>query len=290
MSKGPLVSIVLATCNGARYLRLAVESILAQTYEDWELILVDDASTDRTPELIAELQAIDSRIRSVRHPQNRRLPAALNTGFAAARGAYHAWTSDDNLYRPHAIATLVGFLEEHPQFAMVYADYSTTDEEGNVTGRVVVAPPHTLAYFNGIGPCVLYRQSVHQRLGGYSGGSFTAEDYEFWVRTACAFRIAPLHEDLYLYRLHSGSLTTLHPDRVEAATALVLSRHLGQMQWAGREARAQGHLLLAGYARRQRNFPDMCRRWWRAAWLSPRLVAGRIAGKIWRAIRGATKQ
>src|SRR5215468_4846876 len=106
MSAAPLVSVVLPTYNGSRYLRGAVESVLAQTLADFELIVVDDCSTDATPALVAELAARDPRIIAVRHEANRKLPGALNTGFARARGRYFTWTSDDNLYAPAALARL----------------------------------------------------------------------------------------------------------------------------------------------------------------------------------------
>ena len=92
MKRNPLVSIVLPTHNGARYLEQAVQSCLDQTYRNWELIIVDDASTDETPALIARLVAADSRIRSIRNEVNQKLPGALNTGFAQARGEYLTWT------------------------------------------------------------------------------------------------------------------------------------------------------------------------------------------------------
>src|SRR6516162_6752271 len=99
----PLISIVLPTFNGARYLREAIESCLHQSYPNWELILVDDASTDETPSIIADYLARDRRVTSLRNPVNRKLPGSLNAGFAQARGELLTWTSDDNCYRPHAL-------------------------------------------------------------------------------------------------------------------------------------------------------------------------------------------
>ena len=84
----PVVSIVLPTYNGSTYLGEAIESCLAQTYPAWELIIVDDCSTDATPALLAQYAARDQRIRVIRHEENRKVPGALNTGHAAARGSY----------------------------------------------------------------------------------------------------------------------------------------------------------------------------------------------------------
>lgn len=97
----PKVSIVLPTYNGARYLRQSIDSCLGQTYRNLELIVVDDASTDTTPEIIRSYQ--DPRIRVIRHEKSKMLPESLNTGFRAVSGDYLTWTSDDNYYVPEAI-------------------------------------------------------------------------------------------------------------------------------------------------------------------------------------------
>src|SRR5688572_20908989 len=106
-----MVSIVLPTFNGSRYLAESIESCLAQTYRAWELIIVDDCSTDETPSIIKSFEARDSRIRSIRNQKNLKLPGSLNAGFAEAKGALFTWTSDDNLYRPNALEVMVAEIE-----------------------------------------------------------------------------------------------------------------------------------------------------------------------------------
>src|SRR5438128_1966436 len=91
-----LVSVILPTHNGSKYLRQSIESCLSQTYLDIELIVVDDGSMDETSAILESLT--DDRVRKIRHQTNRGLSAALNTGCAEARGEYLTWTSDDNLY------------------------------------------------------------------------------------------------------------------------------------------------------------------------------------------------
>ena len=129
MSSHPLVSIVLPTHNGARYIEQAIQSCLDQTYPNIEIIIVDDASTDETPELLARIAAGNHRIRVIRHTQNQRLPGALNTGFANAKGDYLTWTSDDNLYEPEAIQLMVSGLEARPDVGFVYCDYRLIGHE-----------------------------------------------------------------------------------------------------------------------------------------------------------------
>ena len=94
----PKISVVLPVYNGERYLRESLDSILAQTMGDFELIVVDDCSTDATSVILAEYAVRDSRIRIIRNAENQKLPRSLNIGFAEARGEYLTWTSDDNVY------------------------------------------------------------------------------------------------------------------------------------------------------------------------------------------------
>jgi glycosyltransferase involved in cell wall biosynthesis len=110
MTGQPLVSIILPTYNGSRFLERAIQSCLGQTYFSIELIIVDDASTDSTPEILARAVKQDTRVRVIWHDRNRKLPAALNTGFSEAKGEFLTWTSDDNEYLPNAIEQMVDFL------------------------------------------------------------------------------------------------------------------------------------------------------------------------------------
>ena len=138
MSGRPLVSIVLPVYNGARFVRQSIESCLKQTYHDIELIVVDDGSQDKSVEIVKSFD--DNRIKLVCHQMNRKLSAALNTGFAHSSGAYLTWTSDDNYYAPNAIAEMVGFLEEHPEIDFLFANQYDVDESGQVIVEVKAGP------------------------------------------------------------------------------------------------------------------------------------------------------
>lgn len=249
MTKNPLVSIVLPTYNGSRYLDQAVQSCLNQTHTDWELIIVDDASTDDTPARIAKYLAEDGRIRSLRHETNRKLPGALNTGFSLAKGDYLTWTSDDNCYRPNAIAEMVAFLESCQDVDVVYTDYSEIDQEGRVLQKITIKDPEVLLRYNAIGPCFLCRRNVHETVGGYDDNLFLAEDYDFWLRASVLFRLQPLHKDLYLYRRHSDSLSAKEKERIQLPAERALASNLPHMNWAGAAARARACLRLARQAR-----------------------------------------
>jgi glycosyltransferase involved in cell wall biosynthesis len=284
---GPLVSIVLPTYNGARYIGEAIESCLGQTYPNWELIIVDDGSTDGTVDAVKRYRERDRRLRLLRHERNRYLPAALNTGFADAAGCYLTWIADDNVFRHDAIEELVSYLEVHPDVDVVYTDCTLTDDEGKPYERLDAGEPERLwsTDFNCVGPCFLYRRRVHSALGGYAEDMFLVEDYDFWLRASQSFRLRPYHKDLFCYRRHPGSLSSRFNPRIEHMLDRALARHLPGARMAG-AAKSAVFFLLAQRARsRGEALPTLT--YLASSWVhSPRVFAqylGRAAQRrAWR--------
>lgn len=240
----PRVTIVLPTYNGARHLAEAIDSCLAQTFADWELIVVDDASTDDSGAIAETYARREARVRVVRHSVNRQLPASLNTGFAASRGQLLTWTSDDNAYRPQALETLVAFVDERPRIDLVYSAYTVVDDDGHILDRVRARPLATLIERNCVGASFLYRRKVYEGIGDYAEDLRLAEDYDYWLRAAARFRLAPLDRDLYLYRAHSASLTSISSDAVKLRMRdRALARNLPALAWV--PAARKGELFRA---------------------------------------------
>jgi glycosyltransferase involved in cell wall biosynthesis len=203
---GKIVSIVMPTHNGDKYIRESIESCLAQTYRDIELIVVDDGSTKDMRGIVQSYG--DGRIKFLRHEQNLGMARAMNVGFAISVGEYLTWTSDDNRYEPEAIGTMVDLLNTDASADMVFANYYLIGPEGGRLGEVRVGPPEWLYKGNYLGLCFLYRRKVYEKLGGYDPEAFLVEDYEYWTRAYHAgFRIATLDRSLYSFRLHNESLT-----------------------------------------------------------------------------------
>jgi glycosyltransferase involved in cell wall biosynthesis len=225
-SQTPRVSIILPVHNGAAYLEQAVDSVLQQTFADFELICVDDGSTDATPQLLARFAAADSRVRVITNRPNKGLPGALNAGFAAARGMFHTWTSDDNIVRPNMLERLVAALESHPGAAIAHANYSMINDEGAVIGFQKVGPASEILFGNRIGAAFLYHAFVTDALEGYDETLFGVEDYDFWLRAARRFQFVTLDEDLYLYRRHAGSLTDRRTRMIHRLVAQIIQREL----------------------------------------------------------------
>jgi GT2 family glycosyltransferase len=165
-----------------------------------------------------------------------------------SRGRYLTWTSDDNLYRPQAIAQMVAALDRAPGVALVYARSTFVDSEGRPQGQSVIAPPDHLANSNVVGACFLYRREVYEAIGGYDEELFLVEDWDYWIRVAEKFNLQALPEDLYLYRYHQDSLSSQREERVWSTARELLERHLPNMQWASSAARSRGYLVAASVA------------------------------------------
>lgn len=202
---GPLVSIILPTYNGARHLREALRSCLDQSWPHLELIVVVDGSTDESRAILD--QESDSRLRVLDRGHNRGLPESLNEGFAAAKGDYLTWTSDDNRYHPSAIGRMVDVLQGNDGVDLVYAGYALIDDTGRTTGRVDARDPTTVWIENPVGACFLYRRRLAEVVGPYRPEKRLIEDYDYWLRASQHGRFAAIDDLLYDYREHPLSLT-----------------------------------------------------------------------------------
>ena len=225
-SEPGLVSIVLPVYNGEAFLREALDSILAQTHHRFELIAVDDGSTDASGRILDEVAAADARVQ-VLHQPNRKLPAALSAGFRRARGQYLTWTSADNRLAPDFLARMIAELERHPEWDAAWANEHIIGEDGELlrgaswyvgyqqppgSGHVhfPVDPSELNTWANNyVGAAFLYRDRVATLLGDYSRFRFGTEDYDYWMRlnALLTLRHADFTDPVYEYRFCSGSLT-----------------------------------------------------------------------------------
>ena len=205
------------------------ESCLRQTLTSWELIVVDDASTDGTLEVAQKYAATDGRVQVIRNSKNLKLPKSLNVGFEKASGEYFTWISDDNLFRDNALLRMSDFLDANSGVDLVYSDYSLVDEDGQVIKICSVSAPSNLIVVNCIGGSFLYRRRVHEELNGYDEQLFMLEDYDFWLRAACKFRLLPLNEDLYLYRIHPDTLSAQYEKYIRSAHWKLVEERLPEL-------------------------------------------------------------
>lgn len=221
-----LVSIVLPTYNRAQHIGKSIESVLRQTYENFELIIVDDCSIDNTADVVRAFD--DKRIRYIKHEENKRLPSALNTGFFHSKGDYLTWTSDDNEYLESAIEKMVVYLK-HTDKEFVCADYYIVNSKLDASAAnherpkrlVRCSPIDNIKRGNNIGACFLYTKNVYKNIGEYDVNAELAEDYDYWLRVYAKFEIGHIGEPLYIYGQHSESLSSTRYCEVKIVDCLV---------------------------------------------------------------------
>lgn len=203
----PRVSVVLPTYNQAEYLPRALDAVFNQTWKDYELIVVNDGSTDKTSQILKEYQKQNKF--TVIDKENKKLPEALNTGFHRAKGDYLTWTSSDNVMLPDMLKVLVHNLDSYPEVGLVYADWEYIDEHDNVIAAVETYEYDRLLLLraNFVYACFMYRRACQEKVGLYDPEYIYAEDYEYWIRISRFFNMMRVPRILYRYRVHSTSLS-----------------------------------------------------------------------------------
>lgn len=220
------ISIVLPVYNGEDRVGKAIESILNQTYTDFELIIVNDCSTDNTAAIVENYAKTDNRIRVFSNSYNLKLPKSLNSGFRQATGKYYTWTSDDNYYANDAIEIMIGYLKQHSDVDMVYCDMRIVGENDNLISKNLLDEPQKLTQYNCVGACFMYTSQIASKVGEYNESFFLAEDYDYWLRVYEIGKIIHLNELVYFYKRHSRSLTSTKMEDIKNVTLDVWIKHL----------------------------------------------------------------
>jgi glycosyltransferase involved in cell wall biosynthesis len=211
----PLISVIMPVYNTEKYLHAAVESILGQTLADFELIAIDDGSTDGTAVILESFRQNDKRVIVQRHLQNQGLPAALNTGLALARGRYIARMDADDISLPERFEKQVAYLETHPGIDIIGSAVQLIDERGRTIG-VLNTPLDDLAihwanFFSAsfMHPTIMVRHSVLVEHNiQYRASREQSEDYYFFEQLLEYARGANFAKPLLLYRIHPASVTS----------------------------------------------------------------------------------
>lgn len=211
----PRISVVMPTYNQqVSYLRESIESILNQTFRDFEFIIIDDGSTDKDMvSVLYEYAQLDSRITVVENRANQGIIASLNRALERATGTYIARMDSDDIALPDRLAKQIDFLDQHPQYVLVGAWVTIIDTEGKEIGGLEF--PHTYEMIRStllirnaiLHPTWMFRRSLIASVGAYDGTATHAEDYEFLLRIARNHPIANLPERLLRYRFNTAGLS-----------------------------------------------------------------------------------
>jgi glycosyltransferase involved in cell wall biosynthesis len=214
-----LVSVIMPAYNGERFIAQAIESVLMQAYSNWELIVVDDGSTDQTSEIISTFH--DRRIVYI-HQENRGQAAALNRGLESARGEYITTLDIDDWFTSNSLGDRAIFLANHPEYDVVYGDGFFCDPQGNQlqrfselrTGEVVgdVFDVILSNSFFGTGANVMVRKSALEKYSiRYDESIVWCQDYDLYLRLAEKCSFGYVDSLMVWYRLHQGNMTMTMP-------------------------------------------------------------------------------
>ncbi len=212
MSAPPKVSVVVGAYNAQRFLAQTLDSLLAQTFSDFELIVVDDGSTDRTFAILKEYQARDARVRPLQIPHGGIVDAA-NAGLAAARSDLIARADADDLYLPDRLQKQFDFLTAHPEVVAVGSRMQVIEPFGSplrITDHKLTHEEIEAEFLRGSGwalpqPAAMLRKSAALKAGGYRHDYPYSEDFDLFLRLAEVGRLANLPDVLVKYRLHASS-------------------------------------------------------------------------------------
>ena len=203
----PKVSILMCVYNGEIHLREAVESILNQSFKDFEFVIVDDGSTDSSWQILTEYSIGDSRIVLIQNEKNLGLEKSLNKGLAATKGEYFARQDADDVSIANRLQLQVDFLDNHPEVGALGTCVEYIDDRSHTTGTNSLPTDHeslqSLLLFNNFmhHSTLMVRRSLMQKLEGYNEDMRYVEDYDLWWRLSCLSRLATLPDILLKRRL-----------------------------------------------------------------------------------------
>ncbi len=222
----PVVSVIIPVRNRAKFLPFALESVLRGTLQDFEIIVVDNASTDSTKAVAEGYSERDPRIRVLANDVNL-IAKALNLGIREAKGRYIAQLDSDDEYTPTTLQTMVEHLDAHPQCGLAISYYELIDEKGDVLEEFGVIKHleynvNNILRVDGAGAVRVWHKSVIERFGGFNERDFPnyGEDYDLVLKVSEHYRVDRVHDVLYRYRRHPGNTDALRrqEDKIRAKT------------------------------------------------------------------------
>ena len=270
------VSVVMAAYNAEKTIAEAIESVLSQTFGDFEFIIVEDGSADGTADVIASFN--DPRIRRVRNDQNMGLAPSLQRGLESAGGAYIARIDADDVSYPDRLARQAAFMEAHPDVGVCGTSFDLIDEDSKKFDERVrpfddeYLQRELLKWNPFCAGSALIRGEVLRALGGYDPRFPTAEDYDLWLRIADVARLAIMGEILYGWRVRPDSMT--HGDRGTQLRHAELGRKLAwQRRVTGRDDLGRRVDLAPRERKARRLLAEHCVIWGRQALREHRLAS-----------------
>lgn len=220
----PQISVVMAVYNGGEYLKLAIESILEQSFTDFEFIIINDGSTDSTPNVLTEYAHRDRRIRIISR-ENKGLVASLNEGISEARAPLIARMDADDIALPQRLFEQLNYLEKNPNVVCIGTAQIIIDDDGDeLTTLKVPTDNDKIQRLLLSGHCplehpsVMYRTESVNQVGGYRKEYETAEDYDLWLRLSEVGEFANINKPLLKYRYLNSSISASNQQKQKNLT------------------------------------------------------------------------
>ena len=229
----PRVSVVMPTRNAGPYLHLAIEGILNQSFRDFELIVINDACTDNTPQILDGFN--DNRLIVLTNENNLGIAASTNRGIAVARGEYVALQDSDDISLPHRFQTQVEFLDAHPDIVLVSSAAATLIDENGLVLEDFCHPALEIdMQWKMLWTCSIHHTGVMARrkaildVGGYTDDPFFryGSDYELLSRVAIRYRVANLTEPLVMWRKHTSQCSRRHQELLQREADTISFRNI----------------------------------------------------------------
>lgn len=231
----PKVSVVMSVYNSETYLDEAIESILRQTFGDFEFIIVDDGSTDASVSIVERYSQTDSRIRFFKLGENRGLSVALNHGIEQVHGDYIARMDSDDISFPSRFERQIHYLEHHPNVGVLGGQMQVIDVDKKPLFVFEVPQVHGLIVWNLFfgrtfaHPTVMMRRGLLEKVGGYDANVPVAQDIDLWSRMIGEAQFANLSDELMLYRTHHQATSIQKTEQQKIVLFETVQRLLKQL-------------------------------------------------------------
>ena len=267
MNQTPQISLIMSVYNGEDYLVEAIDSVLKQSFTNWELIVINDCSTDSTPEILSQYASRDARVRVYTNEVNLRLPSSLNKAMTYAQGKYIARMDADDICLPDRLEKQYAFMEEHPEVALSSCRFMTLKngviasggcggkcDQDSVKALLLVTNPI-------LHPGIIAKAEIIKAMG-YDKTFTCTEDMELWTRFVMAgHKVEILPEYLMIYRLHDKQITATTLDRQHKEVIAIQKIYYGRFLEEMSAQQAQ-YYITGIYFRKNadvRQFCDFCK-------------------------------
>jgi len=228
--KNPLVSVVLPAYNAEKFLKKAIQSIINQDYNNFELLVINDASTDKTKNIIKKLAQKDKRIKTLHNKTNQKIARSLNRAIKAAQGKYIVRADADDICHPQRISTQVAFMEKNSNVIICGSAINIINVRGAKTGSRFYNQfdkeirKKIFRYSPFCHPSIIFRRKKALTAGLYNPYLDCAQDYELYFRLGKLGAFANLDKKLYSLRFHGKSTSALKSRRQEYLTLLIRAK------------------------------------------------------------------